>query len=74
MNYYEEHNIRPTIPSYIDYTIDTVTITDVLSFKQISEKINVPVSELKFSILLLKRYYPCYKKQKIYLKITLTIY
>ncbi|MCD6113514.1 MAG: LysM peptidoglycan-binding domain-containing protein [Bacteroidales bacterium] len=48
MNYYEEHNIRPTIPSYIDYTIDTVTITDVLSFKQISEKINVPVSELKF--------------------------
>lgn len=48
MNYYEEHNIKPAKTSYVDYIIDTVTITDALSFKQISEKINIPISELKF--------------------------
>ncbi|MCF8296045.1 MAG: transglycosylase SLT domain-containing protein [Saprospiraceae bacterium] len=48
MNYYKEHNIQPR-EQIIKYgEIDTVTITQNLSFEQISEFLKIPVDELHY--------------------------
>lgn len=48
MSYASEHNLRPVTPRIYHYEIDTVMVKDILTFKQISEYINVPVEDLQF--------------------------
>lgn len=48
MNYTAEHNIYPIQPDIFYDEIDTVVVSDVLSFGQISEMLNIPIDELKF--------------------------
>lgn len=48
MNYAAEHNLYPVTPAFIHNEIDTVIVKDVLSFEQISEKLEIPVDQLKF--------------------------
>ncbi|MDD3742247.1 MAG: LysM peptidoglycan-binding domain-containing protein [Lentimicrobiaceae bacterium] len=48
MAYAAEHNLKPVMPLYYHYDIDTVVIKDVLTFYQISELLNVPLEELQF--------------------------
>ena len=48
MNYSAEHNIYPMRPGMFFYDIDTVTVSDVLSFDQLNEMLGVPMDELKF--------------------------
>lgn len=48
MNYYYEHNIRPQIPAITYFEIDTVQITNEMSFKQITEKIDISMEMLQF--------------------------
>ncbi|MDD4847262.1 MAG: LysM peptidoglycan-binding domain-containing protein [Bacteroidales bacterium] len=48
MNYATEHNIYPTTPGIFNYQIDTITISNVLSFDQISEVIGAPLDMIEF--------------------------
>lgn len=48
MNHAAEHNLYPVHPGILYNAIDTVHVYDVLSFDQISEFINIPVSDLKY--------------------------
>lgn len=48
MSYAAEHNLRAVEPRFNHYEIDTVMVKDVLSFSQISEKLNVPFEEIQF--------------------------
>lgn len=48
MNHAAEHNLYPVKPAFMHFDVDTVTVKDVLSFEQISEKLNIPVEQLKF--------------------------
>jgi membrane-bound lytic murein transglycosylase D len=48
MNYAPEHAIFPSEPLYSFFHTDTVKITHELSFSQISEKINIPVENIRF--------------------------
>jgi len=45
MNYAKEHNIYPIMPKITHYQIDTVQIKQLITFKQISEVINIPISK-----------------------------
>ncbi len=47
MNYHAEHNIYPLIPRYTAFQVDTVAVKQILSFAQISEKLNIPIDVLK---------------------------
>lgn len=48
MNYNQEHNLYPLDPGWVFYGVDTVSVSDVLSFDQINELLNVPIADLKF--------------------------
>ncbi len=48
MNYPEEHNLFAIKPAFLHHELDTVAVKDVLSFEQISEKLNIPSEELRF--------------------------
>lgn len=48
MTYASEHNLRPVNPRIRHYEIDTVTVKDLLTFKQIADNISVPIEDLQF--------------------------
>lgn len=48
MNYAPEHNLYPLNPGILYNGIDTVLVTQPLSFDQISEYLNFPMEELQF--------------------------
>jgi membrane-bound lytic murein transglycosylase D len=48
INYATEHNIYPIAPAFMHYEIDTVAVKDVVSFDQISEKLNIPREDIDF--------------------------
>jgi membrane-bound lytic murein transglycosylase D len=48
MNHTAEHNLYPVHPGFLYEEIDTVMVTDLLSFDQVSEMLNIPMDELKF--------------------------
>ncbi len=48
MNYYNEHNIHPKKPQISFFEIDTIHVTNPISFKQISEIIDLPVETRQF--------------------------
>lgn len=48
MNYATEHNIYPSDPGYLFHEVDTVRVTDVLSFDQVAEKYQVPLDDIRF--------------------------
>ena len=47
-NHAAEHNIYPTHPGILHYGIDSVTVTDVLSFDQISEFMQIDIDDIGF--------------------------
>lgn len=48
MHYATEHNIYPQDPGYLYHEVDTVRVTDVLSFEQIAEKFDVDMETMRF--------------------------
>jgi membrane-bound lytic murein transglycosylase D len=48
MNYPSEHNLYPMRPTILFEEIDTVMVSDVLSFDQISEFLKIPRDEVEF--------------------------
>lgn len=48
MNHYTDHNIVPVPPSYTYHQLDTLHIRYAVSFKQISERIGLPVEHIRF--------------------------
>jgi len=48
MNYAKEHNIEPVEPKFSYLQIDTVVINQPVLFSEISSKLNIPISTLKF--------------------------
>jgi len=46
MENYQKHNFQPRYPDFPIVT-DTLKITDLLNFKQISEVLNIPIEELR---------------------------
>ena len=48
MNYYNEHNIRPVEPGYLYRDVDTLRVSRMLSFEQISETIGISNADLHF--------------------------
>jgi len=48
MNFSAEHNIYPIDPGILYNGIDTVHVSDVLSFDQISEYLDIPIEDVKF--------------------------
>jgi membrane-bound lytic murein transglycosylase D len=48
MNYATEHNIYPKAPSVLNCEVDTVTVKQQLTFKQISEFLCLPYEEIQF--------------------------
>jgi membrane-bound lytic murein transglycosylase D len=48
MNFYREHNIKPVEPGYLYSDIDTVRVSNALSFDQLTETIGIPLEDLRF--------------------------
>lgn len=48
MTYASEHKINPVDPGILFYEVDTVTVTRLLTFDQISEMLNIPIEEIEF--------------------------
>jgi len=48
MNYASEHNIYPITPDIACFKVDTVALSDHLSFAQISEYLDIPVEYIEF--------------------------
>ncbi len=48
MNFAAEHNLFPRDPGILYMGIDTVTVRDVLSFDQISEMLEIPMTDIEF--------------------------
>lgn len=57
MNHYADHNIVPVPPSYTYRQLDTLHIRYAVSFKQISEILNLPVEHIRFLNPVYKRDY-----------------
>ena len=45
--YHSEHNLRPQIPQFTFFDVDTVIVNKVISFNQISEEIGTSVQDLE---------------------------
>src|SRR6201987_1879040 len=58
MTYYAEHNVYPVIAQKNYFELDTVVIKEPLTFKQLSEVLDVSVEEIQY-------FNPIYKKQII---------
>jgi len=48
MNYASEHNIYPKTPDISCFKVDTVSLSDHLSFAQISEYLDIPIEYIEF--------------------------
>ena len=48
MNYATEHNLYPVDPGILYNGIDTIHVTNVLSFDQISEFLDIPMNDIRF--------------------------
>jgi membrane-bound lytic murein transglycosylase D len=48
MNHAADHNLYPVHPGILYNAIDTVHISDILSFDQISEFMNIPIADLRY--------------------------
>jgi len=48
LTYHKEYNIYPTEPKYFNYEIDSVYVSKNVTFQQISDLINIPVSDIAF--------------------------
>jgi membrane-bound lytic murein transglycosylase D len=48
MTYANEHKIYPVDPGILYYEVDTVTVRSPLTFKQISDMLNIPMDEIVF--------------------------
>lgn len=48
MNYAAEHNIYPKTPDISCFKVDTVALSDHLSFAQISEYLDIPIEYIEF--------------------------
>lgn len=48
MNYASEHNIYPVKPDISCFKVDTIGVTDHLSFAQISESLDIPIEYIEF--------------------------
>jgi membrane-bound lytic murein transglycosylase D len=48
MNHTAEHNLYPVHPGFLYEEIDTVMVSDLLSFDQLSERLNMSQDEIKF--------------------------
>lgn len=48
MNHTAEHNLYPVHPGFLYEEIDTVMVSDLLSFDQLSEKLSMAPDEIKF--------------------------
>ena len=48
MNYAEEHNLSAVRPIFYHYQVDTISVTQPLTFKHISTVLNIPMEELEF--------------------------
>jgi len=48
MNYASEHNIYPKTPDISCFKVDTVALSDHLSFAQISEYLDIPIEYIEF--------------------------
>lgn len=48
MNYAPEHNIYPMRPGMFFYDVDTVTVSDMLSFDQLNEMLGIPEEQIQF--------------------------
>ncbi|HSW67830.1 MAG TPA: LysM peptidoglycan-binding domain-containing protein [Bacteroidales bacterium] len=48
MNHTDEHNIRPVRPKLFYHDVDTVAVRDVISFAQITEKLQIDMEVLRF--------------------------
>jgi membrane-bound lytic murein transglycosylase D len=57
MNHYADHNIVPVPPAYTYRQLDTLHIRYAVSFKQISERIGLPVEQIRFLNPIYKRDY-----------------
>jgi len=70
MNYAPEHNLYPMKPGALHIETDTVTITQPLSFDQVSEMLNIPIETIR---LLNPQYIsgiiPAYKNLKYSLRL-----
>lgn len=48
MNHTSEHNLRPVRPKLFYHDVDTVAVKDVVSFSQISERLQINIEVLRF--------------------------
>ncbi|MBN2610304.1 MAG: transglycosylase SLT domain-containing protein [Bacteroidales bacterium] len=48
MNFYPEHHIIPVAPEYNFFDLDTLKIDYYITFKQITEKIDIPLETLRY--------------------------
>lgn len=48
MNYAAEHNIYPATPDIACFKIDTVNVSEHISFQQISEHLNIPLEYIEY--------------------------
>ena len=48
MNYATDHNIYPAIPDIACFRIDTVGVSDHISFQQISESLDIPLEYIEY--------------------------
>jgi membrane-bound lytic murein transglycosylase D len=48
MNFSQEHNLYPVTPRTTFHETDTVIVTQPLAFSAVSQKLNIPVDELRF--------------------------
>lgn len=70
MNYAQEHNLYPLHPGILYDGIDTVTVTQPLSFDQVSEYFNIPRDEVAFLNPLYKAgIIPAYDGKKFILRL-----
>ncbi len=46
--YHSEHNLRPQIPQFTFFDVDTVIVNKVISFNQINKEIGTSVKDLEF--------------------------
>ncbi len=58
MTYYEDFNIQPSIPRYSRYDTDTIMVYDEITFRQISDVINLSEDILEYLN-------PTYRKQQL---------
>ena len=73
MNHSQEHNLYPIVPRTTFHETDTVIVTQPLSFSTLSEKLNIPVEELRFlNPTYRKNFIPATPQKSFVLRLPLT--